>query len=77
MILSRHEVRESRRIESRLVAEDPVLARRFDQWGRSRDRVAEAAALAAGRDPAPDAGHPATRLRRLWHEVVRGRTLLP
>jgi hypothetical protein len=74
MILSRQEARESRRIEARLTAEDPVLARRFDQWRHSRDRVAEAAALAAGRDL--DQG-PATRLRRLWREVLRGRIPLP
>ncbi|TQF06580.1 DUF3040 domain-containing protein [Kitasatospora acidiphila] len=74
MILSRQEARESRRIEARLTAEDPVLARRFDQWRRSRERVAEAAALAAGQDLDQGA---ATRLRRLWREVLRGRIPLP
>ncbi|MFE9423905.1 DUF3040 domain-containing protein [Kitasatospora sp. NPDC006697] len=74
MTLSRRDLREIRRLEARLAAENPELARRFDQWRRSRDRVAEAAALAAGRDP--DQG-PATRLRRLWREVLRGRIPLP
>ncbi|MCX4750830.1 DUF3040 domain-containing protein [Kitasatospora sp. NBC_01287] len=77
MVLSRQEARESRRIETRLVAEDPVLERRFEQWRRSRDRVAEAAALAAGRTPAPDPTGPPPRLRRLWHEILRGRIPLP
>ncbi|WP_146259185.1 DUF3040 domain-containing protein [Streptomyces tateyamensis] len=77
MLLSRHEARESRRIEARLIAEDPRLARRFDQWRRSRDRVAEAAALATGREPAQDPDAAPTRLRRLWHEILRGRIPLP
>ncbi|WP_035845155.1 DUF3040 domain-containing protein [Kitasatospora azatica] len=77
MVLSRQEARESRRIEARLAAEDPRLARRFDQWRRSRERVAEAAALAAGRDPAEDPNAAHTRLRRLWHEILRGRIPLP
>ncbi|MFE0462011.1 DUF3040 domain-containing protein [Kitasatospora sp. NPDC058965] len=77
MVLSRQEARQSRRIEARLTAEDPRLARRFDQWCRSRDRVAEAAALATGRRPAADLDAGATRLRRLWHEILRGRIPLP
>ncbi|GAA1255570.1 hypothetical protein GCM10009665_52620 [Kitasatospora nipponensis] len=81
MVLSRQEARESRRIELRLAAEDPALARRFDQWQRSRARVAAAAALAAGRDPGDDpADDPIdgpTRLRRLWRELLRGRIPLP
>ncbi|WP_329572098.1 DUF3040 domain-containing protein [Kitasatospora sp. NBC_01266] len=77
MVLSRQEARESRRIEARLMAEDPVLARRFEQWRRSRDRVAEAALLTTGRTTPMGPGGPPTRLRRLWHEVLRGRIPLP
>jgi hypothetical protein len=77
MVLSRHEVRESRRIEARLAAEDPLLACRFEQWRRSRERVAEAAALAAGRGVENPLDDSPTRLRRLWHELLRGRIPLP
>ncbi|MFK4615913.1 DUF3040 domain-containing protein [Kitasatospora sp. GAS204B] len=77
MVLSRQEARESRRIEARLMAEDPVLARRFEQWRRSRERVAEAAVLATGRTPSLGPGSPSTRLRQLWHEILRGRIPLP
>ncbi|MFI9274542.1 DUF3040 domain-containing protein [Kitasatospora sp. NPDC052896] len=73
MVLSWQEERESRRIEARLTAEDPALARRFAQWQRSRERVAEAAALAAGHQPRGSA----TRLRRLWRELLHGRGPIP